>query len=160
MKGRCEMMYLIIDLEEEELKSICKSKQEVIDFAQEYYDYLEFEDDEKRPKDWNMALNFLEANSRYVLDLDKREDYKVNRLIDEIKELRDIADEADNPYAIQDMEDCINGNVLFALGNLPIITVLRAVKIQDYIGINTLEKIRDEFQDICVNYGIREEGDV
>lgn len=158
------MMYLIIDLEEEELKSICKSKQEVIDFAQEYYDYLFAEDDDyeedKKPNDWNMALDFLEANSRYVLDLDKREDYKVNRLIDEIKELRDIADEADNPYAIQDMEDCINSNILFPLENLPIITILRAVKIQDYIGINTLEKIRDEFKDICINYGIREEGDV
>ena len=153
-------MYLIIDLEEEELKSICKSKQEVIDFAQEYYDYLEFEDDDKRPNDWNMALDFLEANSRYVLNLDKREDYKVNRLIDEIKELRDIADEADNDYAIQDMEDCINSNIFFVLENLPIITILRAIKIQDYIGINTLEEIRDEFQDICVNYGIREEGDV
>ena len=72
------MIYLIIDLEEEELKSICKSKQEVIDFAQEYYDYLFAEDDDyeedKRPNDWNMALDFLEANSRYVLDLDKREE--------------------------------------------------------------------------------------
>lgn len=159
------MMYLIVDIEEEELKSICKSKKEVIDFAQEYYDYLfEFGDDEydeeRKPKDWNMALDFLEANSRYVLDLDKREDYKVNRLIDEIKELRDIVDEADNDYAIQDMEDCINSNVLFVLGNLPIITILRAVKIQDYIGINTLEEIRDEFQNICINYGIREEGDM
>lgn len=153
-------MYLIIDLEEEELKSICKSKQEVIDFAQEYYDYLFAEDDDydedKKPKDWNMALDFLEANSRYVLDLDKREDYKANRLIDEIKELRDIADEADNDYAIQDMKDCINSNVLFPLENLPIITILRAVKVQDCIGINTLEEIRDEFQDICINYGIRE----
>lgn len=75
-------MYLIIDLEEEELKSICKSKQDVIDFAQEYYDYLFAEDDDydedKTPKDWNMALDFLEANSRYVLDLDKREMYDEN----------------------------------------------------------------------------------
>lgn len=71
--------YIIIDLEEEELKSICDSKEDVIGFAQEYYDYLFEEDDEydeeRKPKDWNMALNFLEANSRYVLDLDKREKY-------------------------------------------------------------------------------------
>lgn len=155
-------MYLIIDLEEEELKSICKSKQEVIDFAQEYYDYLFEEDDDydedKRPNDWNMALDFLEANSRYVLDLDKREDYKVNRLIDEIKELKDIADEADNDYALEDMSDYINENVMKELGYIPIDIFLYAVK--DLIGINTLEEIRDEFKDICINYGIREEGDV
>ena len=149
--------YLIIDLEEEELKSICKSKQEVIDFAQEYYDYLEFEDDDKRPNDWNMALDFLEANSRYVLDLDKREDYKVNRLIDEIKELRDIADEADNDYAIQDMADCVNENLMSELREM-----LRD-ELLDVIGesnINTLMEIRNRFKDICINYGIRDEGDV
>lgn len=156
------MMYLIVDIEEEELKSICNSKEDVIAFAQEYYDYL-FEDDdeydeERRPKDWNMALDFLSANSRFVLDLDKREDYKVNRLIDEIKELRDIADEADNEYAIQEMDDCILNNITFEFRDIGIDNYLHAVK--DYIGIMTLEQVRDEFKDICINYGIREEGDV
>lgn len=69
--------YIIIDFEEEELKTICDSKYEVVYFAQDYYDYLFIDDadydKDKRPKDWNMALDFLEANSRYVLDLDKRE---------------------------------------------------------------------------------------
>lgn len=152
------MMYLIIDLEEEELKSICKSKQEVIDFAQEYYDYLEFEDEDKKPNDWNMALDFLEANSRYVLDLNKREDYKVNRLIEEIKELKDIADEGDNEYAIQDMDDCILNNITFEFRDIGIDNYLHAVK--DYVGIMTLKQVRDEFQGICICYGIREEGDM
>lgn len=154
------MMYLIIDLEEEELKSVCKSKQEVINFAQEYYDYLFAEDDDydedKKPKDWNMALDFLEANSRYVLDLDKREDYKKNRLIEEILELEDIADEAGNDYAIQDMEDCINENLMSELREM-----LRD-ELLDIIGdlnINTLVGIRNIFKDICINYGIREEGE-
>lgn len=88
------MMYLIVDIEEEELKSICNSKEDVIDFAQEYYDYLfdeenNYEEDEeydeyeedKRPKDWNMALEFLEANSRFVLDLDKREMYDESKTV-------------------------------------------------------------------------------
>ena len=155
------MMYLIIDLEEEELKSICKSKQEVIDFSQEYYDYLFAEDDDydedKKPNDWNMALDFLEANSRYVLDLDKREDYKKNRLIEEILELEDIADEAGNDYAIQSMEDCINENLMSELRE-----TLRD-ELLDIIGdlnINTLVGIRNRFKDICINYGIREEGDM
>lgn len=151
------MMYLIIDLEEEELKSICNSKEDVIGFAQEYYDYLEFEDDDKRPKDWNMALDFLEANSRYVLDLDKREDYKKNRLIEEILELEGIADEADNDYALEDMADCVNENLMSELREM-----LRD-ELLDIIGdlnINTLVGIRNRFKDICINYGIREEGEI
>lgn len=74
--------YLIVDLEEFELKSVCDSKEDVIEYAQWYYDYLFAEDDDydlsKQPRYWNMALNFLEANSRYVLDLDKREKYDEN----------------------------------------------------------------------------------
>lgn len=66
-------MYAIIDLDEEELKALCAKSVDVIVFAREYWDDLEFENDDGRPYDWNTALNFLEANSRYVLDLDKRE---------------------------------------------------------------------------------------
>lgn len=68
-------MYFIIDVEDTEdaLKYICKDSTDVIECAQEYWDYLEFESDEKRPYDWNTALDFLSANSRYVFDFDKRE---------------------------------------------------------------------------------------
>lgn len=72
--------YIIVDIEEEEVKSICSSKEEIIDFAQEYYDYL-FEDDEdgfqedKRPSSWEMAIDFLAANSRYIFDLERSLNY-------------------------------------------------------------------------------------
>lgn len=70
-------MYIIIDIEEQELKQVCRNSVDVIEFAKWYYDYLFAEDedyDEKsKPYDWKTALDFLEANSRFVFDLENRE---------------------------------------------------------------------------------------
>ena len=68
--------YLVADKHEPTQHWYCKNEKEVIDVAQEYYEYLfedeiegEFKDDPCYPVTFEMAKDFLECNDRPVTNL-------------------------------------------------------------------------------------------
>ena len=82
------------------------------------------------------------------------EQNRIDGLVQEINELRDLAEECDNDYACEDMDIALDETVMLALQDMDRYERLELLK--NSLGTHTLEELAKSFKETCVKYGIKE----
>ena len=85
------------------------------------------------------------------------EQNRIDGLVQEINELRDLAEESDNDYACESMDISLDESIMFCLQEMDRYERLELLK--NALGVHTLEELAKSFKETCVKYGIKENED-
>ena len=88
------------------------------------------------------------------IERNSMEQKRIDGLVQEINELRDLAEECDNDYACEYMDKALDETVMLALQDMD--SYERIKKKKNSLGTHTLEELAKSFKETCVKYGIKE----
>lgn len=94
---------------------------------------------------------------RAEIERNLMEQNRIDGLVQEINELRDLAEECDNDYACEDMDIALDETVMFALQEMDRYERLELLK--NALGVHTLKELVQGFKETCEHYGIKENKD-
>lgn len=94
---------------------------------------------------------------RAEIERNLMEQNRIDELVQELNDLRDLAEESDNDYACESMDISLDESIMFALQEMDRYERLNFIK--NALGVHTLEELVKSFKEICVRYGIKENKD-
>lgn len=85
------------------------------------------------------------------------EQNRIDELVQELNDLRDLAEESNNDYACESMDISLDESIMLALQDMDRYERLELLK--NALGTHTLEELVKSFKETCVKYGIKENED-
>ena len=85
------------------------------------------------------------------------EQNRIDELVQELNDLRDLAEESDNDYACESMDISLDESIMFCLQEMDRYERLELLK--NALGVHTLEELVKSFKETCVKYAIKENED-
>lgn len=91
---------------------------------------------------------------RAEIERDLMEQNSVDELVQKIIDLKVLAEDEDNDDACEAMDDALDETIVFALENMDRYNLLELLK--NSLGVHTLEKLANNFKEICIKHGVDE----
>ena len=94
---------------------------------------------------------------RAEIERNLMEQNRIDELVQELNDLRDLAEESNNDYACESMDISLDESIMFCLQEMDRYERLELLK--NALGTHTLEELVKSFKETCVKYGIEENED-
>lgn len=94
---------------------------------------------------------------RAEIERNLMEQNRIDELVQELNDLRDLAEESDNDYACESMDISLDESIMFCLQEMDRYERLELLK--NALGVHTLEELVKSFKETCVRYGIKKNKD-
>ena len=94
---------------------------------------------------------------RAEIERNLMEQNRIDELVQELNDLRDLAEESNNDYACESMDISLDESIMFCLQEMDRYERLNFIK--NTLGVHTLEELVKSFKETCVKYGIKENED-
>ena len=94
---------------------------------------------------------------RAEIERNLMEQNRIDELVQELNDLRDLAEESNNDYACESMDISLDESIMFCLQEMDRYERLNFIK--NTLGVHTLKELVQGFKETCEHYGIKENED-